>query len=511
MTEVSAMAVTAAGEVERKFESAGPGISESLDADAVREVLGHPVPDEPTERLQEAVYWDTADLALHRDRITLRRRTGGHDDGWHVKLPGTGDRREELHAPLTPAGSGPPEGVLALLRASTRGRPVEPVAELLTRRREWRAHDEQGRTVAELVVDQVTARTADRTGREDLQAWQEIEVETGPAAPEGYLDDVEARLAAHGVRRSASASKVGRVLAARAGADPAAPEPDTAAAVVLRYLADHARTLRAWDPLVRLDREDSVHQMRVAARRLRSALQGFGRVLARDRTRALTDELRWFAGELAPARDTEVMHARLHELLGEMPRTLVLGPVEADVARVFARRAATAREQALAALDSARYRTLLDALDALLAEPPTTERAQRAARAVLPREVDRAHRKLAAAMAGADGAAVGHERDEALHEARKKAKRLRYASEVAQPVLRKPARRLRKRMKAVQELLGDHQDTVVTRATLLELAASGEVGQGFSLGVLHAAEAARAADAEDRLPALWAAVPAPGR
>jgi inorganic triphosphatase YgiF len=49
--------------------------------------------------------------------------------------------------------------------------------------------------------------------------------------------------------------------------------------------------------------------MRVAARRLRSVLQAFGRVLDRDRTGGLIGELAWLAGELAPARDTEVMFA----------------------------------------------------------------------------------------------------------------------------------------------------------------------------------------------------------
>ncbi|MDL5158726.1 CYTH and CHAD domain-containing protein [Actinomycetospora termitidis] len=509
---MSQVPVTSAGEVERKFEAAG---AETLGADDVRAVLDRPVPDEPTERLQEAEYWDTADLALHHDRVTLRRRTGGRDDGWHVKLPGSGDRREELHAPLTPAGSGPPEGVVALLRSSSRGRPVVPVAELLTRRREWRAEDADGRTVAELVVDQVTARTVHADGREDLQAWQEIEVELGPGAPDGFLDEVEERLAERGIRRSASASKVGRVLAGRA-ATVARAEPDehTAAGVVLRYLAEQARALRHQDPLVRLDREDAVHQMRVAARRLRSALQGFGRVLARERTRGLTEELRWFAGELAPARDTEVMLARLQELLAETPPALVVGPVAAEVDRAFTRRGAAARERATTALDSVRYLALLEALDALQADPPTTGRASRAARRVLPGEVDRAHRRVVAAMDAADATPEGPERDVALHEARKKAKRLRYANEVAQPVLGKPARRLRKRMKAVQELLGVHQDTAVTRATLLELAGHGqgpgEVTHPFTLGLLYGAEQRRARDAEDRLPALWARVPRPG-
>lgn len=275
----------------------------------------------------------------------------------------------------------------------------------------------------------------------------------------------------------------------------------SAGAVVLDYVAAQTVALRHQDPLVRLDREDAVHQMRVAARRLRSAMRTFGRVLDRDRTRALSGELRWLAGELAPARDTEVMHARLAELLSEIPGALVppgLGPA---LEAVFAQRAAHARTRTLAALGSARYRALLVGLDGLAVDPPLRERALRDARAVLPAEVDRAHRRVVTAMTTALDVEPGTHRDEALHEARKAAKRLRYAREATQPALG-PARRWRRRMTALQDLLGAHQDSVVTRATLLALAADG-AHDGFTLGMMYGSEAARARDAERALPAAW--------
>jgi len=99
----------------------------------------------------------------------------------------------------------------------------------------------------------------------------------------------------------------------------------------------------------------------------------------------------------------------------------------------------------------------------------------------------------------------GDERDHTLHDARKAAKRARYAAEAAHPALGGPAGRFARRMKAVQSLLGEHQDAVVARDALRTLAvqahAAGE--QTFTWGVLHGREEAAAAEAERRLPEVW--------
>jgi CHAD domain-containing protein len=101
--------------------------------------------------------------------------------------------------------------------------------------------------------------------------------------------------------------------------------------------------------------------------------------------------------------------------------------------------------------------------------------------------------------------ASGERRDRALHETRKAAKRLRYATEAVQPTLGKPAARLRKRLKPVQDLLGEHQDAAVSRPVLRELAEQAHLdgGNGFTYGLVYAAEVARAERAENNLPATW--------
>jgi CHAD domain-containing protein len=105
----------------------------------------------------------------------------------------------------------------------------------------------------------------------------------------------------------------------------------------------------------------------------------------------------------------------------------------------------------------------------------------------------------------------GPERDVALHEARKAAKKVRYAAEVARPALGKPAKRLGKRVKAGQKVLGDHQDSVVARGTIRDLAVAAQTrGEaGFTWGVLYGREQAVAQTREQELPTVWERASAP--
>jgi CHAD domain-containing protein len=380
---------------------------------------------------------------------------------------------------------------------------VAPVLRLRTRRRRWLLADGDGRPVAELAEDRVTAHPLG-TGTEAI-SWREVEVELTEHGSPDLLDRIEKRLLKAGVRRSGSASKLSRVLADRLSDDDRADRTGSAGAAVLAYLRTQADTLRRYDPLVRRDVPDAVHKMRVASRRLRSALQAYRRVLDRDATRPLTDELKWLAGELAPARDTEVMAARFGKMVDQLPSELVLGPISATLDRTFARQQAEARERVLATVDSRRYLALHDAIDRLLADPPLTGRSGRPADRQLPADVRRAYRRMRRQMAAVEQQPGGEQRDLALHETRKAAKRLRYATEAAEPAVGKPAKRLRKQLKPVQSLLGDHQDTVVARPVLREFGAQvfQEGGNGFTFGLMHGAEAARAERAERRLPERW--------
>jgi CHAD domain-containing protein len=102
------------------------------------------------------------------------------------------------------------------------------------------------------------------------------------------------------------------------------------------------------------------------------------------------------------------------------------------------------------------------------------------------------------------------DRDQALHNARKATKQLRYAAEVAVPAIGKPADRTRRRARAVTKVLGEHQDTVVTRPILRDLGVRAHLAgeNGFTFGLLYGREQANAAEAQRRFDEIWPEVTA---
>jgi len=261
----------------------------------------------------------------------------------------------------------------------------------------------------------------------------------------------------------------------------------------------------AFDPLVRRDAPDAVHQMRVATRRLRSTLKSFGRVLRAEDCAQLGDELKWLGGVLGTARDAEVMAGHVQASLDELPPELLMGPVQARIRVHFAPVEAEARAAVLEALDGDRYLALLDSLDALLIDPPLTPEAANPAGEVLPAEVRHTRRRLNKRMRRARHAPAGPGRDTALHEARKAAKHARYAAEAVSPAFGKQARRFAKRVKKVQSVLGDHHDGVVTRATIRELGVQAHlVGENaFTFGILYEQDACHAEDLDAEARRAW--------
>ena len=273
---------------------------------------------------------------------------------------------------------------------------------------------------------------------------------------------------------------------------------------MLAYVRVQVAAISRYDPLVRRDEPDAVHQMRVATRRARSALQAFGGIIEREATRSLRAELKWFAATLGPARDGEVLLARLTAELAAIPPALVVGPLQACITAHFTAGLSQAGQAALAALDGERYLRLLDDLDALLADPPLTPLAERRAGKVLAKPVRRAARRLLRALAAVPAAG---DRDAAIHEARKAAKRARYAAEAAVPALGSTASRQAAQAKDLQQLLGDHHDSVVARTVLLDLAAKARaVGEDtFTYGLMYQRQACQAASIEQALPRFAAA------
>jgi len=195
---------------------------------------------------------------------------------------------------------------------------------------------------------------------------------------------------------------------------------------------------------------------------------------------------------LGTARDAEVLADRYQRALDELPRDVVRGPIRERLVDGAHQRYRAGLRKSLNAMRSERYFRLLDALDELVAAESAALAVdeERLAEATIEDGYKRV-RKRAKAAAAAD--AECH--DAALHRIRKSAKRLRYTAAAA------GANKVSDAAKTIQTLLGDHQDSVVSRAHLTEQAdtahAAGE--DTFTYGLLHQREASLAHQCEQQL------------
>jgi CHAD domain-containing protein len=217
-------------------------------------------------------------------------------------------------------------------------------------------------------------------------------------------------------------------------------------------------------------------------------------VIPRPATAEVAGELKWLGGLLGEARDGEVLPQHLLASLEQVPVELLIGPVQARVQGHYAPRRASAREQIIEAFGSERYARLLADLDRLAHDPPLGPQAADLARDVLPAAVRTAYRQAGKRMRRARRAPHGRDRDVALHEARKSARRARYAAEATSPSSGKPARTFAKQMKKVQSVIGDHQDTVIARQAARELGIGAHLAgeNAFTYGLLYERELHRA-------------------
>ncbi len=475
-------------EVERKFDVVDSTVSASFEGIAAVAR----VEKTPTQSL-DATYLDTPTRDLARNKITLRRRTGGHDAGWHLKLPGGPDARTEIRAPLATSGHDTVPGeLLDVVLAIVRARPLEPVARITTERESQMLYGADGTALAEFSNDHVIAWSATASVASDgpdagpaQQEWREWElelVETDGTADTDLLNRLSNRLLDAGAAPAGHASKLARVLgpAAQPNATPQPEEP------LRRALIEQIGELLVWDRAVRADAFDSIHQMRVTTRKIRSLLRDYQESFGLPEDTWILDELRELAGVLGVARDAEVLAERYQNEMNRLAPELVRGPVRERLVEGARRRYQTGLRRSLIAMRSQRYFRVLDALDALVAQEPAAISGEERA----PVTIDSAYRKVRKAAKAAMGVALAdpgavHERNEALHRIRKRAKRLRYTAAAT------AAGRVSEQAKVIQTLLGDHQDSVVSREHLVhEAQAAHAAGEDtFTYGLLYQQEA----------------------
>src|SRR4051794_5160972 len=352
--------------------------------------------DAPVSHRMVAIYYDTPDLRLAREGITLRHRTGGSDDGWHLKLPLgpiANGVREEMQLPGD--GSEPPDQLRQLVSAYVRFAFVQPAATLVTDRQTLVLRDEAGASLAELVDDQVTVQGLGRVSA----GFREIEVEDCGGGS-SVLGAVGSQLEEAGAVGGEFMPKLVRSLGARATAPPDPPlaEPvsvrDPAGRVLTGYLRTNVRRLLAEDVRFRLSGEDAIHQQRVTARRLRAALRVFRPLVEEEWAESLRAELKWFATNLGDSRDAEVLLARLTRDIDQLLPELVIGPVAARVQQFIGSQFSAGMEQAEQTLDDERYLGLLERLVDAAWSPRLTSLAHERASTVMPDLVRGAWRKL---------------------------------------------------------------------------------------------------------------------
>ncbi|MGH3966688.1 MAG: CHAD domain-containing protein [Mycobacterium sp.] len=475
-------------EVERKFDVDESTLSPSFAGlAAITRIEKQPA------MTLNAVYFDTPTRDLAAKKVTLRRRSGGVDAGWHLKLPAGPDARTEVRAPLGAADADRdtvPDELRDVVAAIVRGRPLQPVAQISTTRDLHLLCGHDGAVLAEFCDDEVAACLAGAAG--EMQRWREWEIElVGPEATANteLLDRLGNRLVDAGATPAGHASKLARLLGeTEAGLQAPARPADP----LHRAVAEQIDELLVWDRAVRADADDAIHQMRVTSRKIRSLLRVSQDAVGLTEGTWILDELRELARVLGTARDAEVLAERYRQALDTMPPELVRGPIAERLVDGARRQYRIGLQRSLIALRSQRYFRLLDALDALVTEPPPIEPGAESASL----SIDTAYKHVRKAAAAA-ARAPEEGRNEALHRTRKSAKRLRYTAAAT------GAAKLADRAKAIQTLLGEHQDSVVSREHLGKQAAAAHTAgeDTFTYGLLYQQEADLAGRCREQLDA----------
>jgi CHAD domain-containing protein len=469
--------VRAVEEQEDKFE---------VDQDWVMPPVADLVPeggrlDQEVRKLHNT-YFDTPGAGLRLFGITLRRRIGGSETGWQLKVP-NGSARTELQSGSQAKTLPPPlaEGVEGLLATESLG----PVATIVTARTAYRLLDADGEVVLEIADDQVQSGPPD--GQSMLHSWRELEVELGPAGKRKDLKRARKLLLDAGASPSTTRNKLDRALgSALPDGQASTVEPGAVGELVAAYVAAQCEVLASNDVGMRTG-TPAVHKTRVAARRLRSTLRIFDDVFDNAPAEELDKELKWYADVLGQVRDRDILSSRLDKHIAELPAEQVRGPVEAEVTKALD----TERENALKRLNEVmrtqRYEHLVQLLRGWRAAPPLTVAAgEEGASAV--KYAEKARQKADKRLQKADDI------DE-LHRARKAFKRARYAAELVEPA-DSQMKAVARDAEEMQTLLGEHQDAIVAANFLATMSASEEIeaGSAFTYGILMANELNRAAE-----------------
>jgi CHAD domain-containing protein len=456
-------------------------LPEGLDPARVREAVeaaGFRL--EPQESvLHEDRYLDTDDWALYRAGIALRLR----GDGRRLRLEAKTLRSRSAEVlertewtqdappedpPWTALDPGP---VAALLHPLSGLRVLERLRVMarLENRREFFRWLRGEDTLGTLTVDRVSAFDGPGT---PPTLFDEVEIEEaegeGEGEGEGSNGMADARRAVE-ERLGLEANVASKLATALAAAGERVPVLEDRAFIVhpADRLVDVAHKTfgrqfgrMLWnEPGVRLGIDpDFVHDMRVAIRRLRTAIEVLAEAYAPEPADSFADDLRWVSRALGRVRDLDVALERVGAMVAEAP--LLERPALSIFAQSLALERARARLRLIERLDSERFAEFVAAARAWVAAgPPAASSAPSGgapAYTAGPRIVARWARDMEAAYEHAEKTADAKD----LHALRIAAKKARYAIEYFGDLEGAESLRRAKRIAGLQDFLGDHQDSV---------------------------------------------------
>ena len=437
------------------------------------------------QKTQLDIYLDTTDWAINRAGFTLRVRRKA--DGSEATLKSMGKQgigplsRREINEPLdgadglvTAAGA-----VSGRVKLMTGGRPVEALFEVETDRRVFRV-ERQGVSLAEISLDD----TRVLVDNERRRTFKRVEVEE---TARGGLDEVQAFIEAMTAACHLAPASVSKFASGLAAADlhpeqafelgheelsPDATSGEYAYALLRGYFKDFLEH----EPGTRLGEDpEELHDMRVATRKLRAAMSTFEAALPL-RFQALRDELKWVGGCLGEVRDLDVQIEWLEEEREQSgwEEATAIGPLIAE--RLERRN--EERTRLLEALDGERYRRMVRDITTALREGDDGKGdAAMPIREYGARLLKKRYRQFEreADAISADSPA------ELYHATRIRAKRLRYTADALSDVYGRRATELIVELKAVQDLLGEHQDCAVAIDWLRATALSGRSWPALTL------------------------------
>lgn len=434
-------------------------------------------------RVFTEIFYDTGGGRLGLAGFVLRRQIENGKGLWRLSVVCDGVPTLDVETPGGPVG--PPEELRELVSAASAGFELAPVLRARTHATGLRVKA-GSRSLAKISIASITLLDGQRT----TGSFSEIELEQLAATRKEFAR-LESALCKSGAKPTNGAGPLEQALVREP--QPELPLASTSLEQLRPYLREQYARMLAHDPGVRVGKNpEDLHQMRVATRRLRSVLNTAAPILDPTWVTEMRSELAWLGGELGPARDLDVLIPYLREEEGR------LDPADrkalAPLFKKLTNSRTVARRGVLRALRSERYLALLASIEAAAAGPPPGGAGS------LRAEVKNEFKRLRKAMRQVEEEPT----DEAIHQARIKGKRARYATELLGDELGKPGVKLLAAAKEFQDAAGEQHDAVVAEARIRALLRGNRAQRtALAAGILVGGQRDRRDAAAAALPKAW--------